>query len=117
MNNFIILAEIVELMKKVVEEDTELSVEERNLLSIAYNNVIGTRRTSWRVFGGLEGSGQIRANPKAAGPLKQYREELESEINKVSTEVLELLDKYLKAKYRGRFACFLLENVSDAIRL
>ncbi|VDP87479.1 unnamed protein product [Echinostoma caproni] len=87
--------EMVELMKKVVEEDKELSVEERNLLSVAYKNVIGARRTSWRVFGGLEGSGQIRANPKAAGPLKRYREELESEINKVSTEILELLDKYL----------------------
>ncbi|KAF8565766.1 hypothetical protein P879_02419 [Paragonimus westermani] len=87
--------EMVDLMKKVVEEDKELSVEERNLLSVAYKNVIGARRTSWRVFGGLEGSGQVRGNAKGAGSLKRYRDELESEINKVSTEILELLDKYL----------------------
>lgn len=72
-----------------------MSVEERNLLSVAYKNVIGARRTSWRVFGGLEASGQIRCNPKAAETLKRYREELESEINKVSLEILHLLDKYL----------------------
>ncbi|CAL8072134.1 unnamed protein product [Calicophoron daubneyi] len=87
--------EMVELMKKVVEQDKELSVEERNLLSVAYKNVIGARRTSWRVFGGMEGCGQVRGNAKTSGPLKRYREELESEINKVSTEILELLDKYL----------------------
>ncbi|KAA0196487.1 DNA damage checkpoint protein rad24 [Fasciolopsis buskii] len=87
--------EMVEFMKKVVEQDKELTVEERNLLSVAYKNVIGARRTSWRVFGGLEGSSQVRGNPKAAESLKRYRDELESEINKVSTEILELLDKYL----------------------
>lgn len=89
------LTEMVEFMKKVVEQDKELTVEERNLLSVAYKNVIGARRTSWRVFGGLEGSSQVRGNPKAAESLKRYRDELESEINKVSTEILELLDKYL----------------------
>ncbi|GAA39371.2 hypothetical protein CRM22_006782 [Opisthorchis felineus] len=87
--------EMVDLMKKVVEQDKELSVEERNLLSVAYKNVIGARRTSWRVFGGLEGSVQVRGNTKGVGPLKKYREQLESEINKVSTEILDLLDKYL----------------------
>ncbi|TPP60891.1 Tyrosine 3-monooxygenase/tryptophan 5-monooxygenase activation protein theta polypeptide [Fasciola gigantica] len=87
--------EMVEFMKKIVEQDKPLSVEERNLLSVAYKNVIGARRTSWRVFGGLEGSSQVRDNPKAAESLKRYRDELESEINKVSTEILGLLDKYL----------------------
>ncbi|CAH8560254.1 unnamed protein product [Dicrocoelium dendriticum] len=86
---------MVELMKKVVELGTELSVEERNLLSVAYKNVIGARRTSWRVFGSIEGSGQFRADSVGAGPLKKYRQVLENEIKTVSTEVLELLDKYL----------------------
>ena len=36
-------------MKVVARMPTELSVEERNLLSVAYKNVIGSRRASWRV--------------------------------------------------------------------
>ena len=36
-------------MKVVASADQELSVEERNLLSVAYKNVIGARRASWRI--------------------------------------------------------------------
>jgi len=39
--------EMVEAMKKVACLDVELTVEERNLLSVAYKNVIGARRASW----------------------------------------------------------------------
>lgn len=37
-------------MKKVASLDVELTVEERNLLSVAYKNVIGARRASWRII-------------------------------------------------------------------
>ena len=45
---------MVEAMKKVAEQDIELTVEERNLLSVAYKNVIGARRASWRIVSSLE---------------------------------------------------------------
>jgi len=35
--------EMVESMKKVARQGAELTVEERNLLSVAYKNVIGAR--------------------------------------------------------------------------
>ena len=38
--------EMVENMKTVASSGQELSVEERNLLSVAYKNVIGARRAS-----------------------------------------------------------------------
>lgn len=41
-------------MKKVASLDVELTVEERNLLSVAYKNVIGARRASWRIISSLE---------------------------------------------------------------
>merc|ERR1712000_93637 len=41
--------EMVENMKIVASEDRDVSVEERNLLSVAYKNVIGARRASWRI--------------------------------------------------------------------
>ena len=40
-------------MKKVVKLNPELSVEERNLLSVAYKNVIGSRRASWRIVSSI----------------------------------------------------------------
>ncbi|CAL1265368.1 unnamed protein product [Larinioides sclopetarius] len=41
-------------MKKVASLDLELTVEERNLLSVAYKNVIGARRASWRIISSIE---------------------------------------------------------------
>ncbi|CAK8562621.1 unnamed protein product [Lathyrus sativus] len=46
--------EMVEAMKKVAKLDVELTVEERNLLSVAYMNVVGGRRASWRILSLIE---------------------------------------------------------------
>lgn len=45
---------MVDAMKKVASLDLELTVEERNLLSVAYKNVIGARRASWRIISSIE---------------------------------------------------------------
>ncbi|KAG0255859.1 14-3-3 protein, partial [Linnemannia exigua] len=46
--------EMVKNMKDVASVGKELSVEERNLLSVAYKNVIGARRASWRIVSSIE---------------------------------------------------------------
>ena len=40
--------EMVESMREVVKVTRDLNMEERNLLSVAHKNVIGSRRASWR---------------------------------------------------------------------
>ena len=45
-------------MKAVASQPIELTVEERNLLSVAYKNVIGSRRASWRVLSSIESKGE-----------------------------------------------------------
>lgn len=38
----------------------ELSPEERNLLSVAYKNITGARRASWRILSSLENKEENR---------------------------------------------------------
>ena len=67
---------MVESMKQVATQDTELTVEERNLLSVAYKNVIGARRASWRILSSIEQKEEQKDDhqkPKMH-MIKDYRE-------------------------------------------
>ncbi|KAJ6429519.1 hypothetical protein OIU84_021014 [Salix udensis] len=46
--------EMIESMKNIAKLNCDLTVEERNLLSVGYKNVIGARRASWRIMSSIE---------------------------------------------------------------
>ncbi|GFO43163.1 14-3-3-like protein [Plakobranchus ocellatus] len=87
--------EMVESMKKVAKTDTELSVEERNLLSVAYKNVIGARRASWRIVSSLEQKDDGKVSEEKQSITKQYRIQIESELKGICQDVLDVIDKHL----------------------
>ncbi|KAI4905416.1 hypothetical protein NFI96_026311, partial [Prochilodus magdalenae] len=79
-------------MKAVTELGEELSDEERNLLSVAYKNVVGARRSSWRVVSSIE---QKTEGSDKQAMAKEYREKIELELQSICKDVLHLLDKFL----------------------
>lgn len=83
-------------MKKVTELGAELSNEERNLLSVAYKNVVGARRSSWRVISSIEQ--KTEASEKKQAMAKEYRVKVETELQDICKDVLHLLDKHLVPK-------------------
>lgn len=64
---------MVESMKKVASMDIELTVEERNLLSVAYKNVIGARRASWRIISSLEQKEENKGGEDKLKMIREYR--------------------------------------------
>jgi 14-3-3 protein epsilon len=88
-------AEMVENMKSVASSDQELTVEERNLLSVAYKNVIGARRASWRIVSSIEQKEESKGNEAQVTMIKSYREKIEAELAKICEDILEVLDKHL----------------------
>merc|ERR1712004_691234 len=83
-------------MKTVTETGAELSNEERNLLSVAYKNVVGARRSSWRVISSIEQ--KTDADDKKYGMCNEYRQKVEEELKSICNVVLDLLDKYFIEK-------------------
>ncbi|XP_044512519.1 14-3-3 protein eta [Gracilinanus agilis] len=80
---------------QVTELNEPLSNEDRNLLSVAYKNVVGARRSSWRVISSIEQKTMADGNEKKLEKVKAYREKIEKELETVCNDVLALLDKFL----------------------
>lgn len=81
--------DMCQFMKMLVKEsDGNLSIEERNYLSVAYKNVISTRRTSWRTC-------KDEMDDKDAALSDLYQSQIESELDAICKEVLSLLIDYL----------------------
>lgn len=86
--------DMLECMKKVTLIGQELSIEERNLFSIACKNCVGSHRTSWRALSTIE------KNEEAKGPqnlklLRDYKEKIESELTDSCNDILTLIENYL----------------------
>jgi len=73
-------------MKQVTSGDVELSNEERNLLSVAYKNVVGARRSSWRVISSIEQ--KTEGSERKQQMAKEYREKVENELREICLDVL-----------------------------
>lgn len=107
-------------------KNTPLSTEERNLLSVAYKNVIGSRRSAWRTLSAELAESETEVTPV----LKKYKEQIEKELEEISLNVLFLLEQYLipaseeggdtaveekvfYLKMAGDYYRYLTESVSD----
>eukprot|EP01124_Arcella_intermedia_P020199 TRINITY_DN276_c0_g4_i1.p1 TRINITY_DN276_c0_g4~~TRINITY_DN276_c0_g4_i1.p1 ORF type:complete len:241 (-),score=40.07 TRINITY_DN276_c0_g4_i1:94-816(-) len=87
--------EMVEAMKKVAHLDVELSVEERNLLSVAYKNVIGARRAAWRIIASIEQKEKSKGNDGNVSKIKKYASKIDKELNDIVQDVMKVIDEHL----------------------
>lgn len=82
-------------MKKVAKLDLDLTVEERNLLSVGYKNVIGARRASWRIMSSIEQKEESKGNDHNVKLVRDYRQKVEEELSKICNDILSIIDKHL----------------------
>ncbi|CAL9184644.1 unnamed protein product [Musa hybrid cultivar] len=94
----------MEYMEKVVDvarEGEELTVEEHNLLSVAYKNVIAACRASCRIISieQKEGRGNhdhvVTNVCDNVAAIRGYRARIESELDSIYGTILRLLDAHL----------------------
>ncbi|XVE86345.1 hypothetical protein DITRI_Ditri18aG0027800 [Diplodiscus trichospermus] len=87
--------EMVDAMKNVAKLDVELTVEERNLLSVGYKNVVGARRASWRILSSIEQKEEAKGNEVNAKRIKEYRHKVESELSGICNDIMTVIDEHL----------------------
>jgi 14-3-3 protein epsilon len=85
--------EMVDFMKTVVDlSKGKLGIEERNLLSVAYKNVVGSKRASYRHLVAMEAKEEPKEKKEV---IVEYRQKVEKELSDVCASVIDVLDKYL----------------------
>ena len=89
---------MVEAMKNVASMDVELTVEERNLLSVAYKNVIGARRASWRIISSIEQKEEHKGSEDKLGMIRTYRDQVRKSYNGNQARVRDLRKPLIRKK-------------------
>jgi hypothetical protein len=92
--------EMVSAIKKVAASlatGEGLSVEERNIFSVAYKNVIGSRRATWRIVSSIlkkeeDRPEKIEMRIKHA---KALANKVEGEMNSICNDCLKVIDDHL----------------------
>merc|ERR1719237_1673867 len=85
--------EMADYMEEVGKAGEELTVEERNLLSVAYKNAVGSRRAAWRIITSVEQKEKSKGNEENAKFAKEYCVKVETELDKICNAILTLLDE------------------------
>jgi len=98
------LAEQAERFDEMAEYATELAKteelnnEERNILSVAYKNVVGSKRSAWRVLNSIDRKEEKKGNTSNSEKAKKFKKNIEGEISKMCNEVLKLIDDFCIGK-------------------
>jgi len=87
--------DMVDAMKKVATTNTQLSLEERNLLSVSYKNVIGSRRAAWRIISSIEQKEESKGNEANLKRIRPYKTKIEAELSNICKDVLAVLENHL----------------------
>jgi 14-3-3 protein epsilon len=93
-----------------------LTNEERNLLSVAYKNSVGTRRTAWRAVTAIEQKEEAKGS-KFLELIRSYKTKVEGEVEGICNDIIDVLDKHLVPKAGNpEAAVFYLKMKGDYCR-
>jgi len=84
--------EMVSATKSIAKMGVDLTVEERSLLSVAYKNVVGARRASWKIISSIQHKETDEHNLNL---IREYLVKVEKELSDVCREIISLLGTYL----------------------
>lgn len=74
------------------EGKDELTIEERNILSVAFKNVVGTRRAAWRVISLIERKETKKGSITNAQKALHYKQIIEKELTNKCRKILSLIE-------------------------
>ena len=95
----------------------ELTLEERNILAVAFKNVVGTRRAAWRVLSSIQKKENIKGNAENVQKVKNYKQTIETELTGICQDILDLLeDTLIPNNHSDESKVFFFKMKADFLR-
>ena len=107
--------DMVDFLKPILKnKGGDFSVEERNLLSVGFKNLIGGKRTAIRTITAIE---QNTKYSKYASALQHYKKKIEGELQKDCQNIINMIkNDAMKALADPEGKAFFLKMVGDYYR-
>ena len=107
--------DMVDFLKPVLDaKGSGVSSDERNLLSVAFKNLISSKRTAWRTISAIE---QNPKYSKFAESLASYKKKIESSLYKDCESIIDLIRSKVLSKPSDEEAkAFFVKMVGDYYR-
>ena len=107
--------DMVDFLKEIVKEKTDdLTVEERNLLSVGFKNLIGARRTAFRTVAAIENNKKYE---EYSANCREYKQKIEKELVNICEDIIELIKaESLKKAKEDDAQAFYLKMIGDYYR-
>ena len=108
--------DMVDFLKPIVKEKGgDFSVEERNLLSVGFKNLIGGKRTAIRTISAIE---QNPKYSKYADSLAAYKKKIEEELFKDCEDIISLIkNDAMKSLSDAEGKAFFQKMIGDLVKL
>jgi len=106
--------DMVENIRHVASFDQELTVEERNLMSVAYKNAVTSHRASWRIISSVE---QKEKDKGRAAVIAAYRSSVEKDVIRICEDILGVLELHaIPSALSGESKVFFHKMAGDYYR-
>ena len=105
--------DMIDFLKILKTKKNDLTVDERNLVSVAYKNEITTRRSAWRAISTIASNAKYQ---QYEGVLKKYNDQIVGEMESICEEVWELIDVFYKNADEAESKVFFLKMKGDYYR-
>ena len=105
---------VVFLKEIITESDDDVSVDVRNLLSVGFKNLIGSRRAAWRTVSAIE---QNKKYEQYSGRCGEYKAQIEKELADLCEDIIESVkDQSIKKASSPESKTFYLKMIGDYYR-
>jgi 14-3-3 protein epsilon len=107
--------DMVNFLKEIMNESSEdLNVDVRNLLSVGFKNLIGSRRAAWRTVSAIE---QNKKYEQYSSNCAEYKAKIETELAEQCESIIKAVNDYSVPKAEsGESKTFYLKMIGDYYR-